>query len=359
MSLVFSIFANYYKHMFSMNLTTLKLSLFLSLLFIVPSAFSQNDTIITFDNQVLVGEVKEMNRGVITLETSYSDSDFEIEYLKIKELISERTFRFNLTNGDRLFGTISVDTTTKQLRIFDPDVGFVLIQPKDLVYLKQIDDGNVFDILNLALDIGYSFTKSNNLHQFNSTVHGNYYRKKWGLSGSLNIIQNIQDDVEPTKRSTAEMELKLFHKNDFFSSLNADYFSNNEQQIDLRSTYNISIGKYFIHTNKVYFNSSIGLAYTFENFSDTITDKQSLEGKFKVEYNMFDMGDLNMFTSISVFPSITEQGRVRAILKFTLKYDLPRDFYLKTSYDNNYDNMPAEGASNDDYVITFGIGWEL
>lgn len=342
-----------------MNYLKIKLTIVLSLLLITFSAFSQNDTIITNDNQMLVGEVKEMNRGVITLKTSYSDSDFKIEYLKIKEIISERTFRFNLSNGDRLFGTISVDTTSNQLRIFDADIGFVLIQAEDMVYLKQIDEGNIFDILNLALDIGYSFTKSNNLHQFNSAVYGDYYRKKWGLSGSLNTIQNIQDNVEPTKRSTGEIELKLFHKNDFFSSANADYFSNNEQQIDLRSTYNLSFGKYFIHTNQVYFNTSIGLAYTFENFSDTISDKQSLEGKIKVEYNMFDMGDLNMFTSISVFPSITEKGRVRAITKFTLKYDLPRDFYVKSSYDNNYDNTPAEGSSNDDYVITFGIGWEL
>ena len=342
-----------------MNLLKFKFPIILSLFLISSSIFSQNDTIITNNNQVLVGEVKEMSRGVITLKTSYSDSDFKIEYLKIKQFISDRTFRFNLSNGDRLFGTISVDTSSKQLRIFDPDIGFVIIQVDELVYLKQIDEGNIFDILNLALDIGYSFTKSNRLHQFNSTIHGNYYRKKWGLAGSLNTIQNIQDNGDPTKRTTGEIELKLFYKHDFFGSVNANYFSNNEQQIDLRSTYNISYGKYFIHTNKVYFNSSIGFAYTFENFSDTISDNQSLEGKVKVEYNMFDMGDLNMFTSVSVFPSITEQGRVRANIKFTLKYDLPRDFYIKSSYDNNYDNKPAEGSSTDDYVFTFGVGWEL
>ncbi len=342
-----------------MNIRKFRLSSILGLFLIVFSSFSQNDTIITFDNQVLVGEVKEMSRGVITLETSYSDSDFKIEYLKIKEIISDRTFRFNLANGDRLFGTISVDTSSKQLRIFDPDIGFIIIEVKDLVYLKQIDEGSVFEILNLALDIGYSYTNTNNLHQFNGTIHADYYRKRWGIAGNLNTVQNLQENTDPIKRTTGEVEVKLFHKNDFFSSVNANYFTNNEQQIDLRSTYNFSVGKYFIHTNKVYFNSSIGLAYTFENFSDTIPDNQSLEGKVKVEYNMFDMGNLNMFTSISVFPSITEIGRVRANVKFTVKYDLPRDFYFKSSYDNNYDNKPVEGASNADYVITFGIGWEL
>jgi len=333
---------------------------FISLIILsTVQGYSQKDILITKDNTKLVGEIKELTNGVITMKTSYSDSDFKIEYLKVKRIISERTFRINLSNGDRYFGIITEDTISHQIRIFDPDIGFVLIQAEDLVYLKQIDDGNIFDILNLALDIGYSFTKSNNLHQFNSSLHADYYRKKWGLSGKVNTVQNIQDKVEPTKRTTGDIELKVFHKNDFFSSINADFLSNNEQQIDLRGSYNLSFGKYFIHTNKVYFNSSIGFAYTIENYSDTISDKQSLEGKIKIEYNMFDMGDLNMFTSISLYPSITEKGRLRFNNKFNVKYDLPRDFYLKASLDYNYDTKPIEGVTPDDYVYTFGVGWEL
>jgi len=75
--------------------------------------------------------------------------------------------------------------------------------------------------------------------------------------------------------------------------------------------------------------------------------------------NMFDMGDLNMFTSAALYPSITEKGRFRFINKFNLKYDLPRDFYIKATLDYSYDNKPIEGVTPDDYVYTFGIGWEL
>jgi len=321
--------------------------------------FTQNDTLIIEGHTVLVGGIKEIDQGVVTMKTSYSDKDFKIKYLKVKAIISERTFNFTLNDGRRFFGSISIDSISNQLRIFDRKKGFVIVNPNELVYLKQIDEGNIFDILNLSLDIGYSFTKSNNLHQFNSSINGDYNRRVWGIAGNINTVQNFQDKVDPTRRTTAEIGFKLFHKRDYFTSINANYLSNNEQQIDLRSSYDMNYGKYLVHTNKVYFNAAIGLAYTLENYSDTIFDRHSFEGKIKLEYNMFNMGDLNMYTSIAVLPSLTEKGRVRANIKFNVKYDLPRDFYIKTSYDNNYDNKPVEGSSVDDYVITFGVGWEL
>ena len=43
----------------------------------------------------------------------------------------------------------------------------------------------------------------------------------------------------------------------------------------------------------------------------------------------------------------------------TLKYDLPKGFYIKGNIDFHYDNKPIEGNSPDDYVYTLGIGWSL
>ena len=337
----------------------LKNLLLIYFLAIFSLAFSQKDTLIANDHTVLIGKIKELNKGIVTMETSFSKDDFRINYKDVKLIISKRTFRIFLSNGDRYLGTLSLDTTNNQLRIYDIKKGYVVIKHNDLIYLKQITKGGVFNTLNLDLDLGYSYTNSNKLHQFNGGIHVDYFRRKWGLTGKLNVVNNIQENASPTKRRTAEAELKIFHKRDFFSTANADFFSNNEQQLDLRSTYNLSFGKFFTHTNKIYFSSTIGLAYTIENFSDTIPSKESLEGKLKIEYNMFNMGDLFMFTSVSFYPSITEKHRLRSHFKFTLKYNLPREFYIKGNVDYHYDNTPIVGNTPDDYVYTLGVGWSL
>lgn len=338
----------------------MKYRLLLLLTFIISlSSIAQNDTIISIDNNVLRGEIKNLDKGVLSFETSYSDSDFKIEWLKIKMIISDKKFRIVNTDGERFFGSIKKDTIHNKMIISDEEKGFVVSKIEDIVYLKQIDEGSILDVMNLALDLGYSFTKSNNLHQFNGSLKADYYRNKWGVALTYNSIQNYQDNAPNTERYTTNIDFKYFMKNDYFLSALADYYSNTEQQLNLRSTYNISIGHYFKRTNKVYFNASIGIAYNLENYVEGIENTESFEGSAKIEYNMFDVGDLNMFTSITAYPSFTEKGRFRAVSNLTVKYDLPRDFYVKTSYDYNFDNKAVEGATESDYVFTFGLGWEL
>jgi len=330
-------------------------------LFAVISSFaiSQNDTLISLDNTILFGEISSMDRGIIKIETSFSDDDFTIEWDHIKEISSNRLFTIILSNGDHLYGTIDTDTASKQIIINDEKKGVRRISFEDLVYLNQMDKGNILDVMNLSLDVGYSYTKSSDLHQLNGSFKADYITDKWGLDGYYNTVQNSQKDADPLYRTNAGIGVKVFLLHDIFGSANADYFSNNEMMLDLRSNYVLSIGKYFIRTNQIYFNSSVGISYTIENYADTITDLNSIEGKFSLEYNMFDIGDLNLLTKLSLFPSFTEKGRMRTNFNFTVKYDLPRDFYIKGSIDYQYDNKPIEGVGKDDYVYTIGFGWEL
>ena len=73
---------------------------------------------------------------------------------------------------------------------------------------------------------------------------------------------------------------------------------------------------------------------------------------------MFDIGDLSLLTKAMAYPSITEAGRWRADFNFDMNYDLPLDFYIKLGFSLNYDNRPVEGASETDYVLHTGFGWE-
>ncbi len=315
------------------------------------------DTLVSTDNTILVGEIKEMDKGVISIETDFSDSDFKISWLKVKEIKSERNFRFILSNQKRYYGTISMEGD--KIAIHDTEKGNIVITTEELVYIKQVDEGSVLDLINLSMDLGYSFTNANNLEQINGNINVDYYTNIWGISGFFNTVQSRQDDVSPVKRNEGGFGAKIFAKYGLFVTADANFYSNNEQNMDLRSNYSASFGKYFIKTNRIYFNTSIGIAYLMENYADTLSDRESYEGKISLEYNMFDVGDLNLYSKIDLFPSFTENGRLRTLFSFNAKYDLPRDFYIKAGLNYNYDNKPAEGVDPNDYVYTFGIGWEL
>jgi len=60
--------------------------LVLTLLCQINPVLAQNDTLLLSNYDVIVGEVKGMNRGVLTVETNYSDADFKIEWDGIRKL---------------------------------------------------------------------------------------------------------------------------------------------------------------------------------------------------------------------------------------------------------------------------------
>ena len=82
-----------------------------------------------------------------------------------------------------------------------------------------------------------------------------------------------------------------------------------------------------------------------------------MEGFLGTELNLYDIGDLNLLTSIVVYPTIisdesVESGRVRTDFRFDAKYDdiFIEDFYVRAGFTLNYDNRPAEAGSEVDYT---------
>lgn len=103
---------------------------------------------------------------------------------------------------------------------------------------------------------------------------------------------------------------------------------------------------------------STGTSFNNELFYDSDNDRLSMEGFLSTELNMFNFDNIGLLTRISAFPSFTEANRWRTDFNFDIKYDLPHDLYFKIGTTFNYDNKPVEGASETDYVIKTGLGWE-
>ena len=127
----------------------------------------------------------------------------------------------------------------------------------------------------------------------------------------------------------------------------------------MRSTTKLGIGNYLLNTNKLYLSFFAGAAYNNERFTeDSSPDRQTGEAFIGLEFNLFDASDISIKTSLLAYPNLPDQGRIRSDFKFDIKYDLPLDFYIKAGTTVNFDNRPVAGASDLDYVLQTGIGWE-
>jgi hypothetical protein len=323
----------------------------------LQSLFAQSDSLILKNGNVIIGEIKNMDRGVLTIETDYSDSDFKIEWDGINEIHTVSSFLITLSDGRRYNGTIESILDSTAVKLLDPDEGTQTSEINDIVFLKSVDEG-FWSRLYASIDLGFSHTKANNLRQVNLRSTLGYLAERWSADANINTVQSTQDEVEPTRRSDAGLNYRYYLPVDWYVPVDLTFLSNTEQKLDLRTNAKMGIGKYLIHTNRTYWGFVVGFSWVNENFSSEDPDRKSWEGYFGTELNMFDVGDLSLVTKAVAFPGITEAGRWRFDLGFDTKYDLPLDFYIRLGLTYNFDNQPVEDASQSDYVFQTSIGWE-
>ncbi len=328
-------------------------------LFMVNLIYAQNDSLIFNNGNMMIGEIKNMNRGVLSVETDYSDSDFQIDWDKVSEIYSSREFIISLSNGDRIISKLSTDQSDKSKLILINKGNKLIVPNNSIVYIKPLKK-NFIDRLNASLDMGYSLTKANNLRQLSLRSNIGYLADKWSTDLSFNAVNSQQDSIDATQRAEANLGYNYFIIHSWYAIASVNFLQNTEQKLKLRSTPTLGIGNFIIQTNAVYWGLFGGAAWNIESFTETDESfNKSVEAYVGSELNMFDTGDLSLLTKILLYKGITESNRWRSDFKIDIKYDLPLDFYIRLGYTLNYDNQPAEGGSVSDYVFQTTVGWEL
>jgi uncharacterized protein DUF481 len=319
--------------------------------------YGQNDSLILNNDDVIVGEIKDMTKGILKIETDYSDDDFTIEWFGIKGIYSETIFLISTNEGARFSGHIkSVNADTMEISTIE---GFRFkIAKRNIVYIKSLDSG-FWSKLSASIDFGFNFTKASNLKQLSIRSNLGYFSEKWSANVVYDEVNSTQDDVDPIQRTDVSATFRRLLPHDWYTLTSLTFLSNTEQLLDLRTNAKLGMGNFVIHTNRKYWGFNAGASFNNEKFTSETEAKQSIEGFFGTELNLYDIGDLSLLTVATAYPSITDKGRWRGEFKFDLKYDLPLDFYIKTGFTYNYDNQPVEGASESDYVLQTSFGWEL
>lgn len=322
------------------------------------SLLAQHDSLVLNNGDKVVGEIKSMDKGVLTIETNYSKKDFTIEWSGVKEIYSKTFFMITLSDGRRFNARIQSVPGEKKLSVVTSDNQTIETTQDQIVFLKGLKS-DFWSRMKASVDLGLSFTKANNLRQISMNSAAGYFADKWQADVYFNMIQSTRDSVSTTKRIDAGINYKYFLQNDWYLSSSITFLSNTEQALNLRTSGKLGGGKYLVHTNKTYWNFGSGLAFNNESFTNATPGRNSLEAFGGTELNLFDIGDINLLSSIWVYPSLTESGRWRTDFRFDTKYDLPHDFYIKFNLTLNYDNKPAVVGKETDYVFGFSVGWHL
>ena len=326
------------------------------------SVSSQNDTVIMNNGNLIVGEVKGLDIGVLKMKTPYSEKDFQIDWDDVIRFKSMRNFIVSLSHGRKLDGSILpyAEDSTKVI-ITDKD-GRVVVFLKEVTYIKPVKK-KFFGRFSVLLSAGYTMTKANNSHQLSINTNIGYTSSIFLADAYFSAISNIQkqDTLEiRTSRMEGGLSFKIFLIRSWVALVGTDLLQNEEQKIKLRATTKAGVGNFVVNNNKLYLLLAGGAAWNYETYTEPTQDmRNNLEAFANVEFNIYNIGDLNILTNVSAYPSLTDWGRFRCDYSLDLKYDLPFDLFINLGFTLNYDNKPVTGASETDYVLQTTIGWDI
>ncbi len=316
------------------------------------ASFAASDVIVTTTGDRLVGEIKKVEKDVLTFSTDYSDSDFKIKWEKVATIQSDRQFLVETFNGKRVAGPLKPDDEKKAVvqvaTVSVPLPEVAAAQPFEQSFLARFDAG---------FDLGYSMTRANSARQF--SLGGTlWYRDQHNVDSLFtNVFRSSQENAPETNRWELGNDFRRLLGERWYANTTQEFLGSDEQQINLRTTIGGGGGRYLLRSSSQYLALGGGLAWTNEQYTDAaIPTKDSAEAYAGTEFMTERLKVVDVLTRFTWYPSLTIDGRYRLNYKLNVDANLPGDWYWRVSFFDNYDSLPPAQISKNDYGWSNAFG---
>ncbi len=212
------------------------------------------------------------------------------------------------------------------------------------------------------MDVGFSFTRANRAIQWTLGSEVNSRTEERQIRVTLSSLLNDREDLDSTTRNVLGLDFTRFFSDRWLASVLAQFTQNEELALALRSILGGGVGRHLIQTNRSALTVRDGAVFTRERFTGPDPGRSNAETMGEVQFELFSFGDLetDITTTLRVFPTLSDWGRLRVDLESRIRHELFKDFFWSVSLFDNFDSDPAlEAAERNDFGITTSVGWSF
>lgn len=303
-------------------------------------------------------EIKGMERGQLKASTD-SMGTIYIEWKEIAQLVSRENYVVELEDGERIRGTLAMPYDDGTLLVSEAEESR-RITMQQVVWLDPLKlDEQIIKRWDGSLSAGFDATKANNDTSVSASFDARRRAEAFVLNFNGSFYSRSQDGAEDSIRANfGTIYRRLLEERWYWAALGS-LERNDEQGIDLRSLAGGGYGRYLVQSGRALWSATGGLAVVNEQRAGNEDAETNLEALLNTdfEYFTYDTPKTTLSTAFTVYPSLTESGRVRTELEFALRRELITDFFVELSLYDSYDSDPPEDGSKNDYGIVTGLGY--
>ena len=317
-------------------------------------ALAQTDTVTLTSGETITGQIKTVENGVLTIATAYSSADFQIKWDQVASLSSARPFVIETVDGRRVPGSLTADVANKALQVGGVSVA--------LAEISAIEPpvGSFWTRFESSIDVGYSMTRANDARQLTAGAKVLYTHDRVVDTIVGNVFSNSQSNAPDTQRWNLGNDFRYMVGDRWYANSAQDLLGSDEQSLDLRTTIGGGAGRYLFRSASQYLTASGGVAWTREDYTDSqIPTQDSGEAYVGTEFMTEELKLFNLVTRFNFYPSLTIDDRYRINYTLDIDFNLPGNWYVRTSLFENYDSSPPADLSKNDWGWSNAVGFKF
>ena len=326
----------------------------------VSSLCQQKDSVFLFNGQILIGDIKRVELGILTID----DIDLKLQSIKlykIKRLKTAQQFRIETHDMQVYFGVLGEDSKLGYTDILLADGRknpIPITDISEMVFLGKSFtrrlDGNV--------GAGFSYSKSSSIGQFNLNSSVAYVTKN--LENILQLSALYSLDSGKFSRDNENLRLLSYYNIDakWIATGYVSYQRNLELSLARRFQEMFGGGNKVISREHLEVIAISGIALNQEKSTEKEKSGVLYEIPviFRLNFYKFRNPNIQLGTVQSIFFSLSEKGRVRYEGNTNFSWELVKDFSFTVNLYNNFDSKPPPGSlSKFDYGIVMGLSYKF
>lgn len=316
-----------------------------------PALAQKTDLVYLTNGDRITGDVKSLARGRLLVKT-HSLGNLYVEWSAVDRIVSDKPLQLELDNGRRVLGKLAKTDDNRTL-VTDGYGESQAIQIDQVVRIDPVYiDRGFWKRLDGKIGLGLNYTKGSEVAQL--YFHGNAKYRKVGSEYQLNwnSILTSNGTGEDSQRGDIRGTYRRYLDNRWFWTGLANIDRNDELGIRKRFSAGGGAGRILRQRKDSQISLVAGAVATAEDPTGESAKDTNIEAIFIGDYGLFKFATpkTELRTTLTVWPSITDWGRVRSNFDITLGQEVINDdISISLTAYATYDNQPPSGAEEEDY----------